>query len=57
MQGVSIFGRGIDIEMRAVNGSKSILRKWEKLAVIEDIIGYKVTNFGWFDLSGVERRR
>ena len=46
MQGVSIFGRGVDIEMRAINGSKGVLKKWEKLAVIEDIIGYRVTNFG-----------
>ena len=55
-QGVLIFSRGVDIEMRAVNGSKGVLKKQEKLVVIEDIIGYRVTDFGWFDLSGVEGR-
>ena len=56
VQGVLIFGRGVDIEVRAVNGSKGVLKKWEKLAVIEDIIRYRVTNFGWFDLSRGDER-
>ena len=54
-QGISLRGTKC-IEMRAINGSKGVLKKWEKLAVIEDIIGYRVANFGWFDLSGVEGR-
>ena len=56
MQGVLIFSRSVDIEMRAIHGSKGILKKWEKLAVVEDIIRYRVTDFGWFDLSRVEGR-
>ena len=63
VQGTSIFSRSVDIEMRAVNGSKGILKrkkqkqeKQEKHAVIENIIGYRFTNFGWFDFSRVEGR-
>ena len=42
--------------MGAINGSKGIFEKWEKLTIIEDIIGYGVADFGWSDLTGVERR-
>ena len=53
-QGISIWGRNIHIEVGAINGSKGIFERWEKLAVIEDIIGYGVADFGWSDLTGVE---
>lgn len=55
-QGISIWGGSVHIEVGAINGSKGIFEKWEKLAIIEDIIGYGVADFGWSDLTGVERR-
>jgi len=55
-QGISIRGSGMSIKMGAINGSKCVLEEWEKSAVVENIIGYRIANFWQYNVIRVERR-
>jgi hypothetical protein len=55
-QGISIRGSGMSIKMGAINGSKCVSEEWEKSAVVENIIGYRIANFWQYNVIRVERR-
>jgi hypothetical protein len=55
-QSISINGSGMSIKMGAIDGSKCVLEEWEKSAVVENVIGYGITNFWQYNMIRVERR-